>query len=110
LALDTNNKRVFFSNLHEFDKKRFSHQELPTTFEVENVQVWKWHHIVTYRLHFLPRAQGMNDGTMHKVSFANAQGDMWWQIGIETKTMPTKLGVNSKHLSWNTTKSYSLDT
>jgi hypothetical protein len=36
---------------------------------------------------------------------------MWWQTKIETKTMFTKFGVNSKHkLSWNTTSFYGLNT
>jgi hypothetical protein len=28
----------FFSDLHEFNKKRLCHQELPTTFEAKDVQ------------------------------------------------------------------------
>jgi hypothetical protein len=48
--------------------------------------------------------------TTHQVSFVGAQSDMWWQIEIETKTMPTKPSVNSKHkLSWNTTSFYGLN-
>jgi hypothetical protein len=36
---------------------------------------------------------------------------MWWYIGIKTKTMPTKINVDSKHkLSWNTKSFNGLNT
>jgi hypothetical protein len=53
----------------------------------------------------------MSDETMHQVSFVGTHGDMWWQTRIETGTMPTKVGINSKcELSWNTISSYGLNT
>jgi hypothetical protein len=82
-------------------QKRLS-SEITTMLKIEDVQAWKWHHIVVRRLHLLPYMLSMNDGTTHQVSFINTQSNMWWQTRIDTRIMPTKLGINSKHkLLWN---------
>ncbi len=101
----------FFSIFHEFDEEGSCHQELPIMFKVKGVLAWEWHQIIVRKWHLLPKAQGMNDGRLHLISLISAQGNMWWQIKIKTRTMPTKRNVDSEHkLSWNITSYYGLNT
>jgi len=109
-ALDANSKKVIFQIFMNLTKKG-CHHELPTMPKIEDVQAWEWHHIVACRLHLPAYMLSMSDGTTHQVSLASIQGDMWWQIGIDARIMPTELGINSKHeLLWNIISFYGLNT
>jgi hypothetical protein len=60
--------------------------------------------------HLSRGGMGKQNKTTHQVSLVGAKGNMWWKTRIETKTMLTELGVNSKHeLSRNITNSYGLN-